>query len=355
MRRSTKFSVAGATAALVLSACGTGGGGGDSETEGGLCDSADGDGPSVALAYDVGGRGDQSFNDASFAGLEQAVNELDATCAEGEAGTGESEEDRLERLRGFADDGYEVIIGVGFAYSDSVDVVAPEYPDVHFAVIDGFDPTDDDPNDNVAYLTFAEHEGSFLVGVAAAMETEADHIGFVGGVNNALIQKFEAGFVAGAEAVNSDIEIDVTYIEQTDVSGFQDPAGGKAAADGMFGNGADVVFHAAGGSGSGVFDAAVEADGWAIGVDSDQYNTADDDQAERIITSMLKRVDTATFAFIESIVDGDPLVSYNEFPLSEDGVGYSTTGDLLDSETIDEIEDYKQQIIDGDVEVPEAP
>ena len=152
--------------------------------------------------------------------------------------------------------------------------VAPDYPDVNFAMID-------DPRrgrDNVAYLGFAEEQGSFLVGAAAALKTQADHVGFVGGVDIPLIQKFEAGYVAGVEAVNPDIKVDVTYHRGADLAGFNDPAKGKAAAEGMYDDGADIVYHAAGGSGAGVFDAAAEAgDGkWAIGVDSDQYLTASD-------------------------------------------------------------------------------
>ena len=170
-----------------------------------------------------------------------------------------------------ADAGATAIIGVGFAYSDSVNAVAPDYPKVNFGVVDGFDPTR--PNDNVAYFSFAANESSFLVGVAAAETTKSKQVGFVGGVHNDLIKGFEAGYTAGVKAVDPSIKVDVAYIEESNLSG---PAGGKTAAAGEFDKGADVVYHASGASGSGVFDAAVEAgDGnWAIGVDSDQYLTA---------------------------------------------------------------------------------
>jgi basic membrane protein A len=272
---------------------------GTEETETDFC-KGDGDGPKVGLAFDVGGVGDQSFNDASNAGLKKAVEDLDATCTQGEAQDGEAESAREDRLRQMADGGYSPIIGVGFAYSDAVNAVAPDYEDVSFAVVDGFDP-DDQPNDNVAYLGFAEHEGSFLVGVAAAEKTESNQVGFVGGVNSDLIKKFEAGFAAGVKAVDPKIKVDVKYIEETDLKGFNDPAGGKAAATALFDSGADIVYHASGGSGAGVFDAAVDAgDGkWAIGVDSDQYLTASADQQKHILTSMIKRVDVATFDMIE--------------------------------------------------------
>ncbi len=217
-------------------------------------------------------------------------------------------------------------------------------------------PTPDEANDNVAYLGFAEEQGSFLVGTAAALKTEADHVGFVGGVNNDLIKKFEAGFAAGVAEVNPDVTVDVTYIEETDLKGFNDPAGGKAAAAAMYEGGADIVYHASGGSGAGVFDAAVEAgDGmWAIGVDSDQYLTASSDAQPHILTSMLKRVDTATFNMVQSIADEEPLTSYQVYDLAADGVGYSTSGGFIDDITGD-IDGYADQIKGGEIEVPTAP
>src|SRR5688500_1148321 len=189
--------------------------------------------------------------------MQKAIDDVGATCTEAEAQDGEAESAREDRLRALAEDGHNPIIGVGFAYSDAANIVAPDFPDVTFAVVDGFDP-DEEPNDNVAYLGFAEHEGSFLVGVAAALTTESDHVGFVGGVNTPLIQKFEAGYIAGVEAVDDAIQVDVQYIEESELTGFNDPAGGKAAATAIYDDGADVVYHASGGSGSGVFDAAVE-------------------------------------------------------------------------------------------------
>jgi basic membrane protein A len=222
-------------------------------------------------------------------------------------------------------------------------------------VIDGFD-WDKAPNDNVAYLDFAENEGSFLVGVAAALKTKADHIGFVGGVHNDLIKKFEAGYEAGAEAVNPNIEIDVQYIEESDLSGFADPAGAKAAASAEYDNGADIVFHATGASGSGIFAAAVDAgEGkWAIGVDSDQYLSASADEQPHILTSMLKRVDTATYDMVRSVVDDKPLVSYQTYDLAHDGVGYATSGGFIDDIT-DQIDEYAAKIKSGEIKVPTTP
>ena len=353
MRRLTKIAAVSAVLALAMTGCareeGT-----ESASED-LC-SGSGEGPKVGLAYDVGGRGDQSFNDSAALGMEKAIEELDATCTEAEAQDGEAESAREDRLRALAEDGHNPIIGVGFAYSASTNLVAPDFPDVNFAVVDGFDPTGDEPNDNVAYLGFAEQEGSFLVGVAAALTSETDHVGFVGGVNVDLIKRFEAGYVAGAEAVNPDITVDVTYIEETDLKGFNDPAGGKAAASAMYEEDADVVYHASGGSGAGVFDAAVDAgDGmWAIGVDSDQYLSASEDAQAHILTSMLKRVDTATFNMVQSIADEEPLTSYQVYNLEADGVGYSTSGGFIDDITGD-IDEYAEQIKSGEIKVPDKP
>lgn len=363
MRRTTKFAALLSVSVLALGACGS------SDSDGGdkasddtsasasadVCKDADGDGPKIGLAYDVGGRGDQSFNDSAYLGLSKAVEELDATCIEGEAQDGEAESAREDRLRQMADAGATAIIGVGFAYSDSVNAVAPDYPDVAFGVVDGFDP-DDKANDNVAYFSFAANEASFLVGVAAAETTESKTVGFVGGVHNDLIKGFEAGYTAGVKAVDPAIKVEVAYIEESDLAGFGDPAGGKTAAAGEFDKGADVVYHASGASGSGVFDAAVEAGegNWAIGVDSDQYLTATAEQQPHILTSALKRVDVATFDFISSVADGSPKTSYVTYDLKNDGVGYSTSGGFIDEITGD-IDGFADKIKDGTIKVPTAP
>jgi basic membrane protein A len=304
----------------------------------------------------VGGRGDQSFNDSAYAGLKKAVEDLGATCTEGEAADGEAESARETRLQNMADAGMNPIIGVGFAYSDAVNAVAPKYPNISFAVIDGFDP-DTKPNKNVAYLGFAENEGSYLVGVAAALKSEKKNIGFVGGVHNDLIKKFEAGYVAGAKSVDPAIKVQVKYIEESDLSGFGDPAGGKEAAAAEFDGGADVVYHAAGASGSGVFEAAADAGegNWAIGVDSDQYLTAPSNVKDFILTSMLKRVDVATFNMIKSVADGAPLTSYQTYDLAHDGVGYSTSNGAAIDDLTSKIDEAADKIKSGEVKVPTAP
>jgi basic membrane protein A len=304
----------------------------------------------VGLAYDIGGRGDQSFNDAAAAGLDKAKSELGVETKELEASAGESDAAKEERLRLLANSGMNTIIAVGFAYAGPLKTVAAEFPDIHFGIVD--DASFDAPN--VANLVFAENEGSFLVGAAAALKSTTGHIGFVGGVNVPLIQKFQAGYVAGAKAVKADIKIDAQYLTQPpDFTGFNDPVKGKAAAKGMYDAGADIVYHAAGGSGGGVFEAAKAAGKLAIGVDSDQYNLSSLASVKDVImTSMVKRVDVAVFTFIKSAVDGSPLSGVQTFDLKNDGVGYATSGGKIDDIT-SKLDDFKSKIVSGEITVPD--
>ncbi|WP_449062466.1 BMP family lipoprotein [Planomonospora algeriensis] len=203
----------------------------------------------VGLAYDVGGRGDKSFNDSAYAGLERAGKELGAEIKDlSPAADGSN---RGELLRQLADAGYNPIIGVGFAYGEDIKKAATEYPDIQFAVVDSASNAP-----NVTGLLFAEEQGSYLAGVAAAEKTKSNHLGFVGGVENDLIKKFQAGFEAGAKSVKSDIKIDVKYLTPDgDFSGFKAPDKGKITAEKMYQDGADIVYHASGDSGLGVFQA----------------------------------------------------------------------------------------------------
>lgn len=357
MRQLMKVGVALSASSLVLAACGsststetsTSSSSGESSTS----SEAPKSDVKVGLAFDVGGRGDQSFNDAAAAGLDKAKAEFGLETQDATAVNGENEAAREERLNQLVDAGFTNIIAVGFAYAASVGKVAKENPDVHFAIID--DASDASKGDNVAQLTFAENEGSFLVGAAAALMSKTGHIGFVGGVNVPLIVKFEAGYDAGAKAVNKDIKIDSTYLTQPpDFSGFGDPAKGKTAAEGMYQSGADVVYHAAGGSGAGVFTAAKAANGMAIGVDSDQALTAEESVRSVIITSMLKKVDTAVYDYLAKAAAGKNEAGNVVYDLKADGVGYSTTGDKLPADVIDKLEDYKAKIISGEITVPDT-
>ncbi|MEU8266841.1 BMP family ABC transporter substrate-binding protein [Sphaerisporangium sp. NPDC049002] len=305
-------------------------------------------GAKVGLAYDIGGRGDQSFNDAAAVGLDKAKTELKlADTKELSANPGETGAQKEQRLRLLAQSGYNPVIAVGFAYSEATKKVAAEFPDTKFAIVD-----DGAEGPNISNLVFAENEGSFLVGVAAALKTKKEHIGFVGGVQVPLIKKFEVGFTKGAQAVKPDIKIDVKYLTQPpDFGGFNDPAKGKTAAQGMYDAGADIVYQAAGGSGGGVFEAAKAAKGFAIGVDSDQALTADEGVRSVILTSMLKKVDVAVFDFLKSFADGTVKAGPTTYDLKAGGVDFSTTGGQVDDIKI-KIDEYKTKIIDGEITVP---
>ncbi len=334
---------------MAAAACG----GSDAKTETGASASSE---PAAAkakvgLAYDIGGRGDQSFNDAAAAGLDKAKAEFGLETNELETTPGETDAQKEERLRLLASTGFNPIIAVGFAYSGSVKKVAAEFPDVKFAIIDDADAT----GPNVSNLVFAEEQGSFLVGAAAALKSKKGNVGFVGGVEVPLIQKFEAGFVAGAKAVKPDIKIQTKYLSQPpDFTGFNDPAKGKTAAQGMFDGGADVVYQAAGGSGGGVFEAAKAAGAMAIGVDSDQAKTADKAVADVIITSMLKKIDVAVYDYLKNFVGGNVKAGESRFDLKAGGVDYSTTGGKVDDIKA-QLDDYKQKIISGEITVPQTP
>ena len=305
----------------------------------------------IGLAYDEGGRGDQSFNDSAYAGASAAADALGADLQE--VSPNEDASNRAELLTQLAEQGFNPVIAVGFAYDDVIAEVAPQFPDTTFAQVDGSN-ADGAKGDNVTGLVFAEEQGSFLAGVAAALKSESAHIGFVGGVESPLIEKFEAGYVAGAQAVNPQIRVDRQYISPAgDFSGFSDPARGQIVAQGMYDAGADIVYHAAGGSGLGVFQAAAATGNRAIGVDSDQYLTVGDPALQAVImTSMLKRVDNAVEQFINDYAEGNVQGAQDVLnDLSTEGIGLATSGGFIDDIQAD-IQQYSQQIIDGTITVP---
>jgi basic membrane protein A and related proteins len=316
---------------------------------------SDASGLRVGLAYDIGGRGDGSFNDAAAAGLEKAIADLGVVqqnTKELAAAANESEDAAATRLRQLVSEGYNPIIAVGFKYATALKTVAAEAPQTQFAIVD--DPSVELPN--VTRLVFAEEQGSFLVGAAAALKTQTCKIGFVGGVEQPLIQKFQAGYVQGAKAVAPDIQIDIKYLSPAgDFSGFNDAAKGQVVASGELDAGADIIYHAAGASGQGVFQAVKTAGKSAIGVDSDQYNVPlYADVKDVIITSMLKRVDVAVFDYINAVAAGDTSTLPARFDLAVDGVGYATSGGKIDDIT-DDLEAYRSAIINGEIEVESTP
>ncbi|MCH7900632.1 MAG: BMP family ABC transporter substrate-binding protein [Acidobacteria bacterium] len=321
-----------------------------------------GEGRLVGMAYDIGGRGDLSFNDLAALAWDNGKT-LYGYDGE-ELVPDEGGENREENLRLLADTGHELIIANGFAFANNVFRVATDNPDTLFTITDSC-PQDDDFGTpdmaNVRCMLFAEHEGSFLVGAAAAMVTETGTIGFIGGVQIGLIEKFQAGYEAGALSVDPDINIlPAVYLTQPpDFSGFGNPALGREAAEALYGQGADVVFHAAGGSGFGLFEAAASLSTddvflWAIGVDADQFNTVgDSDLAAHILTSMLKRVDVAVGETILDFLEGNFTPGPVIFDLEAEGVGYSTTGGFVDAFVAD-LDGLAAMIISGDIVVPEV-
>src|SRR3954447_25200811 len=337
---------------MALAACAS------SEDNGGSGSGGSGGDLKVGIAYDTGGRGDKSFNDSAFAGVQKAVKDNSGKYTELSPNSDAS--NRADLLTQLADQGYNPVIAVGFAYGDVIGDVAKQYPDTQFAIVDSsaLDP-DGKPlgAGNITGLRFAENESSFLAGVAAALKTTTNHIGFVGGQQAPLIQKFEAGYVAGAKAVKPDITVDVEYISPAgDFSGFNDPAKGQIVAQGMYDKGADIVYAAAGGSGLGVFQAAKASNARAIGVDSDQYQTVGDPTLQPVImTSVLKRVDNAVEAYINDFVDGkikggSDIVN----DLKTDGVGLATSGGFIDDIQA-QIKEYADKIKSGEIKVPTTP
>jgi basic membrane protein A len=301
----------------------------------------------VGVAFDTGGRGDGTFNDSAGRGADQAEAELGATVQELEATT---EDDRVPNLEALTAAGNNPVIVVGFAFGDAIAAVSAANPNTIYGWVDGYL---DLPN--VKTLSFAEEQGSFLVGAAAALACGCDHIGFIGGQEIDLIKKFEAGYTAGAKHVNPDIVVEVQYLGAAgDNAAWGSPDKAKEIALGWYADGVEVIYTAAGGSGQGTIDAAVEADKWAIGVDSDQYLTATAEQQAHILTSMLKRVDVAVFQTAKAVQDGDLTGGFKVFDLSVDGVGYSTSGGYLD-DFVDELDALKAEIVAGTIVVPTAP
>jgi basic membrane protein A and related proteins len=354
--RARRYLILVAVMPVLGAACGgetvTGGGDGDGDGQAGA-------GIRVGMALDVGGLGDKSFNDAANAGLQQAIE--DGLVAEEDTDLLESNQtgsNRDENVINLADQGYDLIWANGYAFSEHIAEIAPDYPDINFAVQDGFANFVNEELTNVVDIGFRENEGSYLVGAAAGMKTQTNTIGFLGGQEGTgLIERFQAGFEAGVEATCPDCEVLVEYIGDS-TAAFVDPTRGEALSEKLYDGGADVVYHAAGESGLGLFKEAVEQgpDAIAIGVDSDQYLTASSEEQEHIMTSMLKRVDTAVYETIEAAVEGTVEPGAQTFALADEGVDYATSNpELLTDDIVAQLEEFRQQIIDGEITVPDEP
>lgn len=314
----------------------------------------------VCLVLDIGGLGDQGFNDMAYDGYQKALADfnVEGTFLEPDEGG----ENRGELLDLCAADGNDLVIGNGFLFAGAITETAANYPDVNFAITDETFVQ----GENIRSMVFAEEQGSYLVGVAAALQTESGIVGFVGGVDIPLIHAFEAGFIQGVKSVDPNITIISKYASvPPDFSGFNDPVKGKEIALAMYEEGADVVYHAAGGTGIGVCQATAEhssASGekdWCIGVDTDQITTigsAFPETKEYFLSSMLKQVDVAVYNAIKDTVngefgsgsDGGPNVIREN--LASGGIDISYTGGYIDG-IKDSIEAAREEIISGAVTV----
>ena len=306
----------------------------------------------VGLVFDVGGRGDKSFNDSAFAGLQRAREELGVYAEYIEPGEGA---DRESALRMFASRGFELIIAVGFIFTDDVTLVAQEYATQSFACVDYALRVDElgrpvPPPPNVAALKFREEEGSFLVGALAGLTSRSRQVGFVGGMDIPLIRRFEAGYTAGVLAVCPDCAVVPNYAGLTGQA-FKDPGRGKELALAQYRRGVDVIFHASGSTGLGVFEAARLTDRLAIGVDSDQWEEA----PGHVLTSMVKRVDVAVYRAIEAAAAGAFAGGVQSFGLAEQGVGYvddEHNRELISPAHRARLRELEAAIVAGGISVP---
>jgi len=305
----------------------------------------------VGIVFDIGGKDDRSFNAAAWQGVQRAAKELPIVLRDIEPGTPNAIE---PAMRAFAERGYDLIIGVGFAQAPIMEQVAKDYPNIHFAIIDGVSNMP-----NVASLVFKEHEGSYLVGILAAKATKTNTLGFLGEMDIGLIHRFEKGYEEGAKSVNPNIRIIQNYVGVTD-SAWNNPGKGKELSLAQIGKGADVIFTAAGNSGLGAFD-AVEQQGkqngrathFVIGVDSNQNMV----KPGFVLTSMVKRVDNAVYNIVEDVVNHRFSPGLHVFGLDKDGVGYAMDAnnkDLVSPEAIQEAEEAKKKIIAGEIKVTDA-
>jgi basic membrane protein A len=305
----------------------------------------------VGIVFDIGGKDDRSFNAAAWEGVQRAAKDFPIVLRDIEPGTPNAIE---PAMRAFAERGFDLIIGVGFAQAPIMEQVAKDYPNIHFAIIDGVSEMP-----NVASLVFKEHEGSYLVGMLAAKTSKTGTIGFLGGMDIGLIHRFEKGYEEGAKAVNPNIRVIQNYVGVTD-GAWNNPGKGKELSLAQIGKGADVIFTAAGNSGLGAFD-AVEQQGkqngrathFVIGVDSNQ----DMLKPGFVLTSMVKRVDNAVYNIVQDVVDHRFSPGLHVFGLDKDGVGYSMDNfnkELISPEAIEQVEAAKKKIIAGEIKVTDA-
>ena len=252
----------------------------------------------VGMVFDVGGRGDKSFNDAAYHGLEESRDSLGVEIVYIEpSGEGADREAGLRQLA--ADPGVKVIFGVGLLFSEDIATMAKEFPDKYFACIDYLEKPGEEIPPNLSGIVFEDKQGSFLAGAIAGLVTKTNTVGFIGGMESSIIKRFEDGFIAGAKYVNPDIRVISGYIGMTG-SAFTNPAKGKELALGQYAKGVDIIYQAAGLSGVGVADAALETSRFVIGTDRNQEELA----PGHVLTSITKAIDRAVFTTVEEVLAG---------------------------------------------------
>jgi basic membrane protein A len=343
------------------------GGSGGEETETESSTGTPSDPTNVGMVYATGGLGDGSFNDQAQQGIQQAASELNVEFDEAQPSEVSDFANFQQQFAQSENPTYELVACIGFLQTSALAQNAADFPDQRFMIVDSVPTTEGEEQfENVASYVFAEEEGSYLVGQMAGLLTtqsfeagagstasDSTSVGFVGGVESPLIRRFEAGYTAGVKAANEDVEVQTSY-----VGDFNDPSGGQEAALAMYNSGADIVYHAAGNTGTGVFRAAQEQGRFAIGVDRDQSVTREN-FADVILASMVKRVDTAVYSGVESVVEDEfPGGTTTALGLEQEGVnivyGQGIGGEIPESVT-SEVSSSREAIIAGDVEVPTDP
>jgi len=294
----------------------------------------------IGMVTDTGGVNDQSFNQSAWEGLKKAKADFGIKTSYQES---KQDADYVPNIENLIDQENDLIWGIGFKMADAVKEAAENYPDQKFAIIDN--SYGDETPENVIGVTFKEEQCSYLVGLIAGKMTKTNKVGYIGGIEVPVIQKFEYGFRAGVKEANADAEVFVQY-----ANSFSDPAKGKAIAKQMYSNGADILYHAAGDTGTGMIEAAKEEGKYAIGVDRDQNSLAPDN----VITSAMKRVDSALYdvskKLSEGTFEGGTTVTYG---LAEGGVDIApTTEKNVPADVLTYVKEEKQKIIDGEIVVP---
>lgn len=338
------------SSALLLAACGNSE---EDSTEDAGDEETGEDDFKIAMVTDTGGVDDRSFNQSAWEGMNEWADENDLSEEAIDYYQSDSEDEYVPNINNATTDGYDIVYAIGFLLQDPIETIAKQNPERHYGLVDEVSDLD-----NVVSLNFRDNENSFLAGMAAALTTETDKVGFLGGIKGPVIDRFQTGFVEGVEYVNDSIDIDIQYADS-----FSDSAAGQQIAAGMYSNGADVIFHASGAVGNGAFQEArnrmedgSDTDLWVIGVDRDQEEEgkweSDGESGNVTLASTVKNVGTAIKLSANDTMQGNfPGGENLSYGFEDNGIDF-TRGYIKD-DAWEEIEDARQKIIDGEIEVTE--